>query len=163
MTAAMAGGARVAGSTRRRTRRLHVGSLNVPVRRSLVHHPVMVAFITCGCIWTLVHPDRDILLFDDPHTVRVIRRECRLLLPAISSTGATTTTWVACLVSSCHGSMQRRKIAHHPLVLLLFVSMNGLRMLTQIIEAGELLPTMACERTFASVLSVKRRRRKSTK
>jgi len=52
-----------------------------------------------------------------------------------------------------HGRVQRRQLAHHAFILLLFISMHRLRMLAQIIEAGELLPAVACEGAFAGVLS----------
>ena len=52
--------------------------------------------------------------------------------------------------------MQGGELAHHTLVGVLLVGMHCLSMLAQIVEARELLSTMAGERTFAGVLPVER-------
>jgi hypothetical protein len=57
------------------------------------------------------------------------------------------------LVGGSHGGVQRRQLAHHALVGLLLVSVNGLCMLAEIVETRELLSAMTSERTFAGVLS----------
>jgi hypothetical protein len=56
------------------------------------------------------------------------------------------------LVGGGHGRMQRRELAHHTLVGVLLVCVNGLRMLAKIVEARELLSAMTSEWTFAGML-----------
>lgn len=55
-------------------------------------------------------------------------------------------------VGGGHCGMQGREVAHHTLISVLLIGMNGLRMLAEIVEARKLLSTMTSERTFASVL-----------
>jgi len=55
MTAAIAGGIGIGGRARRRTGRVHIGSLNVPVCRGLVDYGIMVTLVACAGIGTLVH------------------------------------------------------------------------------------------------------------
>lgn len=50
--------------------------------------------------------------------------------------------------------MKGGQIAHHLIVLLGFVGMNGLSMLPKIVETGELLAAVAGEWAFASVFTV---------
>jgi len=58
------------------------------------------------------------------------------------------------LVGGSHCSVERRELAHHTLVGVLLICMNGLGMLAQIVETRELLATMASEGTLASMFSV---------
>lgn len=46
---------------------------------------------------------------------------------------------LAGLVGGGHGGMEGGQLAHHPLVLVLLICMDGLGMLAQIVEAGKLL------------------------
>lgn len=56
--------------------------------------------------------------------------------------------------------MECCELAHHGVVQLLFVGVNCLCMLAEIVEAGELLPAMASERTLAGVFPGERKRKK---
>lgn len=58
------------------------------------------------------------------------------------------------LIRGGHGGVQGGELAHHTLVGVLLISMYGLCMLAQIVEARKLLSTMAGKRTFTSVLPV---------
>ena len=60
-------------------------------------------------------------------------------------------TLLSSLVGSSHRGVKRGKLSHHALVGILFIGVNGLSMLTKIVETRELLATMTSERTFASV------------
>ena len=53
--------------------------------------------------------------------------------------------------------MKRGEVAHHLLVLLLLVGMDGLSMLAQIIKTRELLSAMTSERTFASMFPLQKK------
>ena len=55
------------------------------------------------------------------------------------------------LGSGSHSGMQRSQIAHHLLVLIGLVSVNGLSMLTKIVKTGELFSTMTSERAFTGM------------
>lgn len=68
-----------------------------------------------------------------------------------TSTSGTATTSGCGLVCGSHRSMQRRKVTHHALVLILLIRVNGLGMLTKVVEARKLLSAMAGKRTFAGV------------
>jgi len=68
--------------------------------------------------------------------------------------GTTFAALLGSLVGGCHCGMQGRELAHHALVSLLLIGVNGLRMLAEVIEARKLLSTMTSERTFASMLPV---------
>jgi len=52
--------------------------------------------------------------------------------------------------------MERSKVTHHGLVLLLFIGVNGLSMLPEVVEAGELFAAMTAKGAFAGVFSVKK-------
>ena len=54
-------------------------------------------------------------------------------------------------MGSGHGGMKSGELAHHVLVLVLLVGVNGLRVLAEVVEAGELLAAVTGERTFASM------------
>lgn len=49
------------------------------------------------------------------------------------------------LVRGSHRGVKRGELTHHVFVLILLIGVHGLRMLAQIVEAGELLATVACE------------------
>lgn len=78
-----------------------------------------------------------------------------LLLLRLSGLGlASLPARVRGLVGRGHGRVQRGELAHHLLVRLLLVRVHGLRVLPQVVEARELLPTVARERALAGVFSV---------
>ena len=52
--------------------------------------------------------------------------------------------------------MERGELAHHALVVILFVGMNCLSMLAEIVETRELLGTVTCEGTLAGMFSGRR-------
>jgi hypothetical protein len=49
--------------------------------------------------------------------------------------------------------MKGRELAHHALVVVLLVSMDGLCMLTEVVETGKLLCAVTCKGAFAGVFS----------
>jgi len=57
-------------------------------------------------------------------------------------------------VSGGHGGMEGSEIAHHGFVLFLFVGMDGLCMLTEVVETRKLLGAVASKGTFARMFSV---------
>ena len=56
-----------------------------------------------------------------------------------------------------HAGVERGELVHHALVLLLLISVNGLRVLAKVVETRELLAAMAGEGAFAGVFPAKRR------
>ena len=117
----------------------------------------LAAFVACGGVWSLM---THVLLLDEDQ--RSTRRSGRTIppvggnagtavgevggLPAAGSTSTTTK-----LVGCGHAGMERREVAHHALVVVLLVCMNGLCMLTEVVEAGKLLGAVAGKGTLASV------------
>jgi len=67
-----------------------------------------------------------------------------------------TTSRASNLVRSSHGGVQRGQVAHHALVLVLFVGVHSLRVLTQVVKTRKLLGAMARKRTFTSVFPAAR-------
>lgn len=57
------------------------------------------------------------------------------------------------LVGGGHGSVEGGEVAHHALVLLLLVGVDGLGMLAEVVEARELLAAMAGEGALAGMFS----------
>lgn len=49
--------------------------------------------------------------------------------------------------------MEGSKVTHHLFVYILFVCVNRLGVLAEVVKSGEMLSTMAVERTLASVFS----------
>jgi len=58
--------------------------------------------------------------------------------------------------------MKSSKITHHAFILLLFVGMNSLCMLTEVVKARKLLGAVASKGALASVFSVMRRAEEET-
>ena len=58
---------------------------------------------------------------------------------------------LAGLVGGGHGCVEGGEVAHHALVLLLLVGVDGLCMLAEVVEAGELLGAVAGKGAFAGV------------
>jgi len=123
---------------------------------TLIDDPIVIPLVSSASSWTATKGITHILLFHAVvHQLVVLllllllsrRRGSRSRVISLS----TFTAGHASLIGSCHRGMERSKIPHHLLVLLLLVSMDGLRMLTQIIKTRELLAAMTSERTFARV------------
>jgi hypothetical protein len=53
--------------------------------------------------------------------------------------------------------MKGSEVAHHLFVYILLVCMDCLGVLTKVVESGEMLSTVAVERTLASVFSDRRK------
>jgi hypothetical protein len=127
---------------------VHVGALNVP-RWGLVDDSIVIPFISSAGSWSATKGITHILLFD------AIQHIVFLLGPrrGHSGRGSPLTTLARCtsLIGSGHSSMKRGEVAHHLLILLLLISMDGLSMLAQVIQTRELLATVAREGTFTSV------------
>lgn len=113
----------------------------------------MVALVSCACAGALMHVDAKVLLLDKSHG-RAGRAgggdgwgmDGRRVRPPDSAS-------LANLVCSSHGSVERGKVAHHGLVLLLLVGVDCLCMLPEVVKAGELLAAMATKRALARVFS----------
>lgn len=76
-----------------------------------------------------------------------------------------TTTFAALLgglVGGRHCGMQGRELAHHALVSVLLIGVNGLGMLAEVVEARKLLSAVTGERTFAGMLPVREDGRRGT-
>lgn len=69
----------------------------------------------------------------------------RLLRPLSARVGG--------LVRGSHRGVKGSELTHHVFVLILLIGVYGLRMLTQVVEAGELLATMAGKRPLTRVFS----------
>ena len=82
-----------------------------------------------------------------------------LLLDVVTGGGGncgglcTLATLLGGLVGGGHTGVEGGEVAHHALVLVLLVGVDGLGMLAEVVEARELLSTMAGERTLAGVFS----------
>lgn len=115
----------------------------------------MVALVSRARTGALMHFDRKIFLLDESHG-RASRGSGRdrgsMGGRRVCPPGAAR---VAYLVCSGHGRMERSKVTHHGLVLLLLIGVNGLSMLPEVVEAGELFATVTAKGTFACVFSTK--------
>jgi hypothetical protein len=129
--------------------RIHAGRLDVP-GRSRVDDSIVVAFIAGTSSWTKGMTG-DILLLDALGGVAIDWGYGGRAI-AGGSIG-TLRPGMARLVGRRHGGMERSEISHHAFVLILLVGMNRLRMLTKIVETGELLAAVAGEWTLASVFA----------
>ena len=107
----------------------------------------IVALVPSASSWTATKGITDILLFDSDVTIIIviIINVTIRLVPLITGSR---------LCSSGHSSMQRRQIAHHLLILIDLIGVNGLSMLTKIIETRELFSTVASEGAFTGVFPV---------
>jgi len=65
----------------------------------------------------------------------------------------TLATLLGGLVGGGHASVEGGEVAHHALILLLLVGVDGLGMLAEVIEARELLSAVTGERTLSGVFS----------
>ena len=117
----------------------------------MIEETVVVTLVSCARAGALMHVDAKVLLLDKSHGGA--RRagggdgrgmDGRRVRPPDAAR-------LANLVCGSHGSVERSKMAHHGLVLLLLVGVDGLSMLPEVVKAGELLATMATKRALARV------------
>jgi hypothetical protein len=129
--------------------RIHAGRLDVP-GRSRVDNSVVIAFVAGTSSWTKGMTG-DILLLD---TLGGVAIDWGYRGRAIAGRSiGTLRPGMTRLVGRRHGGVERSEIPHHAFILILLVGMNRLRMLTEIVEARELLAAVAGEWAFASVLA----------
>jgi hypothetical protein len=122
--------------------RPRIATVDIRIPTVIIHHGVS-ALVASASTWTLMHRDSGghILFLDmiqRVHTIvlrRVVVGNCAV---AVKGTLTSFTSCLARLISSGHGGMEGSEFAHHTLVLLLFISMHGLGMLTQVIETRKL-------------------------
>ena len=139
-------------------------------RRALVDNSIVIPFISRASSWApakgiahvlLLH----VLLLQLVVLVQHLGRRRQVGRGVCGGLGSTTTTtafaaWAAAaaaaagLVGGCHGGVERGEVAHHLLVLVLFVGVDGLGMLAEVIETRELLAAVTAEWTFTGVLPV---------
>jgi hypothetical protein len=122
---------------------------------ALINDSIVIAFVSSTSSWSATKGITHVLLFDSIQRFILLRlgrgQVGRGHCLTTFATGSTS------LVSSGHGGMKRGEVAHHLLVLLLLVSMDGLSMLAQIIKTRELLSAMTGERTFASMFPLQKK------
>jgi hypothetical protein len=107
-----------------------------------------------ACSVFLLHVDRR-------RRLAVLAVRCvHAAVPAVAAAAAAAAaaagplaTLLADLVCGSHGCMERGELAHHALVLLSLVGVDGLGVLAEVVEAGELLVAVAGERALAGVLA----------
>ena len=113
----------------------------------------MVAFVSCARTRALMHVNAKVLLLDKSHG-RARRAGSgdgwSMDGRRVSPPGA---AGLADLVCSGHGGVERGKVTHHGLVLLLLVGVDGLGMLPEVVEARELLATVATKGALTRVFS----------
>lgn len=124
---------------------------------AIVIHDAVTGFVAGARSGTLMHRNGgmvDVLLLD------VVEEAHAIVLGGVGGCGgggdverglAPFPARLAGLVGCGHGGVERGEVAHHALVLLLLVGVHGLRMLAQVVEAGELLGAMASKGAFAGV------------
>jgi hypothetical protein len=119
-----------------------VRGLHVPLGVVVVDDAGVVALVAGAGARALVERDGgEILLLDEVHGVGVDGESA--LAPGDAG-----------LVCSSHCGVEGGEVAHHALVLVLLVCMDGLGVLAQVVEARELFTAVAGEWTFACVFSV---------
>jgi hypothetical protein len=135
----------------------------MPVRSGLVNNTIVITFITSASTGTVMNWENGLRIVFFFYMicgsrigigVCVVRRGIahRRARAIRTRRGlATLSSGLTSFVRSSHCSVQRGKIAHHALVLLLFICMHGLSMLTQIIQTRELFPAVTTERAFTRV------------
>lgn len=131
------------GRTGRRS--IDVGRLYVPSGTSGMKDKTVAAFVTS----TGAGPHRC------QHMSRILllngERIAHSSGGACDRVSATFTAGLAALGRGGHRCMKGREFMHHALILVLFIGMNGLSMLTEIIKTRKLLATMASEGTLPSM------------
>ena len=116
----------------------------------MIEETVVVALVSCACAGALMHVDAKVLLLDKSHG-RARRAGGRD--GGGRRVGPPDTASLANFVCGSHGSVERGKVAHHGLVLLLLVRVDGLSMLPEVVKAGKLLAAVATKRALARVFS----------
>lgn len=137
--------------------RPRIATVDVGVPAVAIHDAV-ACFVSSARSWTLMHRNGggiDVLLLDVVQVVHggVLGRAGE---GRVDRSLAPFSSWLAGLVGRGHGGVERGEVAHHALVLLLLVCVHGLRMLAQIVEAGELLGAVAGKGAFARVFTERR-------
>lgn len=125
----------------------------------MIHESIVITLIASAGTRPLVHLDSKILLLDESHRRRTSSSSRRRI--AIGGdrrragggrvVGTSSATTMSYLVGGGHRSMERGKMTHHSLILLLLVSMDSLSMLPEIVKTRKLLSTVATKRTFAGM------------
>lgn len=121
---------------------------------AIVIHDAVTGFVAGARSWALVHRNGgmvDVLLLDVVEVVHAVVLVGGCGGGDVERGLAPFSARLASLVGCGHGGVERGEVAHHPLVLLLLIGVHGLRMLAQIVEAGELLGAVASKGAFASV------------
>jgi len=129
---------------------IHVGALNVP-GGALIYDSIVIAFVSSTSSWTATKGITHILLLDSIQRIILLRLGQRQVGSRGDSCLATFSTRSTSLIGSRHSSVQRSEVAHHLLVLLLLVGMDGLSMLAQVVKTRELFPAMTGKGTFTSM------------
>jgi hypothetical protein len=110
----------------------------------------MIALIASTGTRALVKRNRKILLFDQAgRGWSTVRTTNRVVVPTASPSRS---QFVCC----SHGGMKRGEIAHHALVLVLFVSVDSLRVLTKVVETRKLFATVAGKGAFTGMFPIRR-------
>ena len=114
--------------------RPRIATVDVGVPGVAVHGGV-AGLVASACARALVDGDCGVLFLD---AVEILGGGCHG-----SGDGdgrlASFSTSLAGLVDCGHGGVEGGELAHHALVLILLVGMDSLGMLTEVVEAGELL------------------------
>lgn len=135
-----------------------VRSRDVPVSAPLVDDAVVVTFVARAGSWTATKgiTAPHVLLLDVLHHV-VLQRAPAAVGRGRRAGGPVGLALAAAVGAAAagrlggrgHGSVERGQIAHHLLVLVEFVGVDGLGMLAEIVKARELLAAVASERPLA--------------
>jgi hypothetical protein len=104
-----------------------IWGVDVPGSGTMVDDTAVVTLVASASTRALMERKdglRDVFLLDEVHGDDVCRG---------TVLGCSFTSGLAGLVGSSHRGMEGGKVAHHTLILVLLVSMNGLGMLTEVI------------------------------
>ena len=142
---------------------VHVRALYMP-RRALVDNSIVVPFVSRASSWTPAKGIAHILLLHVLLLQLVIfvqhlgrRRQVGRgggLGPTTAFAAWAAAATAAGLVGCCHGGVERGEVAHHLLVLVLLVGVDGLGVLAEVVETRELLAAVTAEGTFTGVFPV---------
>lgn len=102
----------------------------------------MVTLVAGACARALVQGDGQILLLDQAGGGGdTVGSTARVVVPATAPRRGK-------FIRGGHGGVKRGEITHHALVLVLFVSVDGLRVLTKVVETRKLFATVAAKGAF---------------